>query len=74
MPFFLMEIEDQKGDTFHHLFDQNLSFAEIAKVHSGQKMKILNNVVKFSQNFFFLFLRKSIVVWRKKLVFVGLYQ
>ena len=30
MPFFMTEIEDQKGDTFHHLLDENLSLAEIS--------------------------------------------
>ena len=32
MPFLVKKIEDQKGDRFHHLFDENLAPAEIAKV------------------------------------------
>ena len=39
MSNFVTEIEDQKGDRFHHLFIENLVPAEIAKLQGANEVK-----------------------------------
>ena len=48
----MIEIDDQKGDTFHHLFDENLSLAEIAQVQGASEAKFSKSK-KFIENQFF---------------------
>ena len=52
MSNFVTEIEDQKGDRFHHLFVENLAPAEIARVQELSEAKFSKSK-KCIENYFF---------------------
>ena len=52
MSNFVTEIEDQKGDRFHHLFVENLAPAEIAKVQGVSRAKFSKSKKVIENHFF----------------------
>ena len=52
MSNFVTEIEDQKGDRFHHLFVENLAPAEIARVQELSEAKFSKSKKRIENHFF----------------------